>query len=78
MTFIRFASSESSGMVANPSLMREMTRNADRALGQLDAMPGGKLRLTEPQAISLTIVNISMTPGYNRKSGRNNLHVHMY
>ena len=28
-------------MVANPSLMREMTRNADRALGQLDAMPGG-------------------------------------
>ena len=29
------------GMVANPSLMREMTRNADRALGQLDAMPGG-------------------------------------
>ena len=30
-----------SGMVANPSLMREMTRNADRALGQLDAMPGG-------------------------------------
>lgn len=32
---------QSMRMVANPSLMREMTRNADRALGQLDAMPGG-------------------------------------
>merc|ERR550514_256570 len=28
-------------MAMNPSLMREMTRNADRAIGQLDAMPGG-------------------------------------
>merc|ERR1711957_589197 len=28
-------------MMSNPSLMREMTRNADRALGNLDAMPGG-------------------------------------
>ena len=34
-------------MVANPSLMREMTRNADRALGQLDAMPGGGLKTME-------------------------------
>jgi len=32
---------QSMRMAANPSLMREMTRNADRALGQLDAMPGG-------------------------------------
>eukprot|EP00747_Dinoflagellata_sp_TGD_P102611 gnl/TRDRNA2_/TRDRNA2_168722_c2_seq1.p1 gnl/TRDRNA2_/TRDRNA2_168722_c2~~gnl/TRDRNA2_/TRDRNA2_168722_c2_seq1.p1 ORF type:complete len:475 (-),score=117.09 gnl/TRDRNA2_/TRDRNA2_168722_c2_seq1:113-1537(-) len=32
---------QSMRLVANPSLMREMTRNADRAIGQLDAMPGG-------------------------------------
>merc|ERR1719198_159084 len=32
---------QSMRMMANPSLMREMTRNADRALGNLDAMPGG-------------------------------------
>lgn len=32
---------QSMRMIANPSLMREMTRNADRAIGQLDAMPGG-------------------------------------
>merc|ERR1740138_845944 len=32
---------QSMRMVSNPSLMREMTRNADRAIGQLDAMPGG-------------------------------------
>merc|ERR1719359_1839814 len=32
---------QSMQVMANPSLMREMTRNADRAIGQLDAMPGG-------------------------------------
>jgi len=32
---------QSMRMMSNPSLMREMTRNADRALGNLDAMPGG-------------------------------------
>merc|ERR1712032_833263 len=32
---------QSMRMAANPSLMREMTRNADRAIGQLDVMPGG-------------------------------------
>merc|ERR1719502_1492217 len=32
---------QSMRMIANPALMREMTRNADRAIGQLDAMPGG-------------------------------------
>merc|ERR1719221_2162519 len=32
---------QSMQMMANPSLTREMTRNADRAIGQLDAMPGG-------------------------------------
>merc|ERR1719440_1471055 len=32
---------QSMRMMANPSLMREMTRNADRAISQLDAMPGG-------------------------------------
>merc|ERR1719277_48328 len=32
---------QSMQMMSNPSLMREMTRNADRAIGRLDAMPGG-------------------------------------
>lgn len=32
-------------MMSNPSLMREMTRNADRAIGQLDALPGGQAAL---------------------------------
>merc|ERR1719382_1690310 len=32
---------QSMRLMANPALMREMTRNADRAIGQLDAMPGG-------------------------------------
>merc|ERR1719486_1477505 len=32
---------QSMRMMANPSLMREMTRNSDRAISQLDAMPGG-------------------------------------
>jgi len=32
---------QSMRMAANPSLMREMTRNADRAIGRLDVTPGG-------------------------------------
>merc|ERR1719337_646642 len=32
---------QSMRMATNPELMREMTRNADRAIGNLDAMPGG-------------------------------------
>jgi ubiquilin len=32
---------QSMRMMANPSLMREMTRNQDRAIGQLNAIPGG-------------------------------------
>merc|ERR1712057_160578 len=32
---------QSMQMMRNPSLMREMQRNQDRAIGQLDVMPGG-------------------------------------
>lgn len=32
---------QSMQMMRNPSLMREMQRNSDRAIGQLDVMPGG-------------------------------------
>merc|ERR1719210_1459105 len=32
---------QSMQVIQNPSLMREMTRNADRAIGQLDAIEGG-------------------------------------
>merc|ERR1719182_896960 len=31
----------------NPSLMREMMRNQDRAMGHLDVMPGGHAALTQ-------------------------------
>merc|ERR1719310_1998459 len=36
---------QSMRMMANPSLMREMTRNMDRSIGNLDAMPGGHAAL---------------------------------
>merc|ERR1719174_716842 len=36
---------QSMRMAANPSLMREMIRNADRSIGQLDAVPGGHAAL---------------------------------
>merc|ERR1719316_2293803 len=32
---------QSMQMATNPALMREMMRNSDRAMGQLDVMPGG-------------------------------------
>merc|ERR1719160_1517205 len=32
---------QSMRMATNPSLMREMMRNADRSIGNLDVMPGG-------------------------------------
>merc|ERR1719183_2736008 len=32
---------QSMRMMSNPELMREMTRNQDRAMGQLNVMPGG-------------------------------------
>jgi ubiquilin len=32
---------QSMQMIRNPSLMREMQRNSDRAIGRLDVMPGG-------------------------------------
>eukprot|EP00930_Biecheleria_cincta_P001785 TRINITY_DN102882_c0_g1_i1.p1 TRINITY_DN102882_c0_g1~~TRINITY_DN102882_c0_g1_i1.p1 ORF type:complete len:550 (-),score=134.57 TRINITY_DN102882_c0_g1_i1:420-2069(-) len=38
---------QSMRMAANPALMREMTRNADLAMGRLDAMPGGHHALVQ-------------------------------
>merc|ERR1712100_498817 len=38
---------QSARMMANPSLMREMMRNADTAMGRLDAMPGGHAALQQ-------------------------------
>merc|ERR1719401_129768 len=38
---------QSMQMMANPALMREMTRNADLAMGRLDAMPGGHSALVQ-------------------------------
>jgi ubiquilin len=41
---------QSMRMMANPSLMREMTRNQDRAIGQLNAIPGGENALARAHA----------------------------
>merc|ERR1719183_2340910 len=41
---------QSMQMMRNPSLMREMQRNQDRALGQLDVMPGGHNALARAHA----------------------------
>merc|ERR1719183_959664 len=38
---------QSARMMANPSLMREMMRQQDTALGRLDAMPGGHAALQQ-------------------------------
>merc|ERR1719395_245736 len=49
---------QSMEMIRNPSLMREMQRNADRAIGQLDAMPGGHNALVRAhQDISDPLMN---------------------
>merc|ERR1719323_2024247 len=36
---------QSMQMMRNPSLMREMQRNADLSMGRLDVMPGGQAAL---------------------------------
>ncbi|CAE8626697.1 unnamed protein product [Polarella glacialis] len=41
---------QSMRMMANPSLMREMTRNADRSMANLDTMPGGHNALASDSA----------------------------
>mmetsp|Transcript_9582 Transcript_9582/g.25038 ORF Transcript_9582/g.25038 Transcript_9582/m.25038 type:complete len:486 (+) Transcript_9582:89-1546(+) len=41
---------QSMRMMSNPALMREMIRNQDRALGQLDVMPGGHAALANAHA----------------------------
>merc|ERR1719222_943639 len=38
---------QSMRLAANPALMREMTRNADRAMGRLDVLPGGHNALVQ-------------------------------
>merc|ERR1719395_383292 len=49
---------QSMQMMRNPSLMREMQRNADRAIGQLDVMPGGHNALVRAhQDISDPLMN---------------------
>merc|ERR550514_2428830 len=47
---------------ANPELMREMIRNQDRAMGNLDVMPGGHAALSQMH-------NEFMDPLYNAMSG---------
>merc|ERR550537_729032 len=49
---------------ANPELMREMIRNQDRAMGNLDAMPGGHAALSQMHSDFID-------PLYNAMSGSN-------
>lgn len=62
---------QSMRMVANPSLMREMTRNADRALGQLDAMPGGHNALVRAHEEFADPLFEAMSGGGSSASGGN-------
>merc|ERR1719160_1755622 len=54
---------QSMRMIANPSLMREMTRNADRAIGNLDAMPGGHNALRRAHEEYADPLYAAMGPG---------------
>merc|ERR1719326_2490873 len=54
---------QSMRMAANPSLMREMMRNSDRALGNLDVMPGGHSALRRAHEDVADPLYAAMTAG---------------
>jgi len=59
---------QSMRMMANPELMREMTRNQDRAMGQLNVMPGGHQALVNAHADLMDPLHAAMSGG-NAASG---------
>merc|ERR1719460_458416 len=50
---------------ANPSLMREMIRNQDRAMGHLDVMPGGHAALSQLHNEVIDPIHNAMGAGGN-------------
>merc|ERR1719198_644582 len=54
---------QSMRMMSNPALMREMTRNADRAIGNLDALPGGHNALRRAHEEFADPLYAAMGPG---------------
>merc|ERR550514_1656938 len=54
---------QSTRMMANPSLMREMMRNQDTAMGRLDAMPGGHAALARMHRDVVDPLQNAMTGG---------------
>merc|ERR1719389_424482 len=65
---------QSARMMANPSLMREMQRNADTAMGRLDAMPGGHAALARMHREVADPLHNAMTGG----NGDGNSNVNTY
>jgi len=59
---------QSMRMMQNPELMREMTRNQDRAMGNLDVMPGGHQALMRAHEEFLDPINAAMS-GSNGAAG---------
>merc|ERR1719310_1445789 len=64
---------QSARMMANPSLMREMMRNQDTAMGRLDAMPGGHAALARMHRDVVDPMQNAMTAG-----GENNTSINQY
>merc|ERR1719353_632195 len=54
---------QSARMASNPSLMREMMRNQDTAMGRLDAMPGGHAALARMHRDVVDPMQNAMTAG---------------
>merc|ERR1719473_1363068 len=56
---------------ANPSLMREMMRNQDQAMGRLDVMPGGHAALTQLHNEFIDPLHNAMGAGQQSGAGVN-------
>merc|ERR1719159_728683 len=60
---------QSMQMATNPALMREMMRNSDRAMGQLDVMPGGHNALRRAHEEFADPLYEAMAAGQNGATG---------
>merc|ERR1719174_2026026 len=74
---------QSMRMMQNPELMREMIRNQDRAMGNLNVMPGGHQALMRAHEEFVDPINAAMSgssgataaadqPTYNNAAAANN------
>jgi ubiquilin len=67
---------QSMRMMANPSLMREMMRNQDRAIGQLNAIPGGENALARAHQEVVDPLLEAFSGGGNNGSAEINQYSH--